>query len=102
MGAKIYCDTKGGMRHPTDLVSIVDIGPTEITETGPTRPQAQRQIQFLTDEEPEEALERETNRIITARKVQRPMIRTREKSSSERGRGRNVITNDHEKEIEVI
>ena len=45
----------------------------------------------------------EANRIITARMVQRPKIRTREKSSSERGgRGRNVITNDREKEIEVI
>ena len=68
-----------------DLVSIVDIGPTEFSEAGPTRPQAQRQIRFYTDEEPQEALERETNKIATARLVKGLMIRTGERHPSERG-----------------
>ena len=90
-----------GEARETDLVSIIDIGPTEIAEL--TRPLAQRQIHFLTDEEPEEVLAREANRAVTARMVQRQKIKTREKSSSERGgRGRNTSKNDREEEMEVI
>ena len=53
----------------TGLVSTLDLGPTMIA--GLTRPMAQRQICFQTDEEPEEALAKEANRAVARRKVHR-------------------------------
>ena len=90
-----------GEADGTGLVSTLDLGPTEIA--GLTRPMAQRQIHFQTDEEPEEALAREANRAVTTRKVHSQKTKTREKSSSERGgRARNTSKNEREEEMEVI
>ena len=83
------------------LVSTLDLGPTMIA--GLTRPMAQRQICFQTDEEPEEALAKEANRAVTKRKVHRQKTKEGERNSSDRrGRARITTKNDREEEMRVI
>ena len=90
-----------GEADGTGLVSTLDLGPTKIA--GLTRPMAQRQICFQTDEEPEEALANEANRAVTKRKVHRQKTKEGEKNSSDRrGRARITIKNDREEEMRVI
>ena len=71
-----------------DLISVIEIGPTQFSEAGYSKPQAQRAIRFYTDEESDEALERETNKNSTARLVDGLMKRVGERHSLPRGRGR--------------
>ena len=90
-----------GEADGTGLVSTLELGPTKIA--GLTRPMAQRQICFQTDEEPEEALAKEAKRAVTRRKVQGQKTKEGERSSSDRrGRARTNTKNDREEEMRVI
>ena len=79
-----------------ELISIIEIGPTMISEAGDTKSPAQRAIQFFTDEDSDEALEREIVKGARVRVMEGIMKRAGDKSFQPRGRR---ITSAREREV---
>ena len=84
-----------------ELVSIIEIGPTVVSEVGNTKSPAQRSIQFLIREDSDEAFERERERIRggDVRLMDGIMMRAGDKNIQHRGRR---TTSAREREVQTI